>query len=181
MWLALVLPVVVVAVITVVGLVARPPSLPGMDPEGLRTVVLWRDSAPVAADVAGEAHEQLRQLVGSLAERHYILSSSLDRGSPREGASARVDVLERRLEMCARPWTGGRWLLWIGERGQAPIDSDDLRQLLTGLHRTLEKRPPGAAAAARRARSTSNERPLRAISLSSMSRRQSQEARWARR
>jgi len=34
----------------------------------------------------------------------------------------------------------GKWLLWIDESGQAPEDSDEVRQLLSGLYRSLEER-----------------------------------------
>jgi len=158
-WVLLVVPVVVVALVSVVAAMRRPPRLKGADPEGLRTVVEWRDSAVVAADVAGDAHEQLRQLVGTLAEHRFILSSSIDRGSGGDPPIATVDVHERRFELRARAWRGGRWLLWIDERRTGPDDSDDLRQLLTGLYRSLEARGAEGVAWHRRERLRDGGRP----------------------
>jgi hypothetical protein len=115
-------------------------------------VVEWVDSAALAGEIAGDAHEQLRQLVGALAERRYILSSTIDnRGQGNDGPSAVIDVHERRYRLRARVWRG-RWVLWVNERGQAPIDTDDLRTLLTGLHRVLEERNAGSVAWYRRER-----------------------------
>lgn len=139
MWIVLVVPVLVLAVVSVVAATRRPPLLKGADPGGLRTVVEWRDAIAVASDVAGDAHEQLRQLVGALAEHGFIFSSAIDRGKDQVPV-ATVDVRERRYQLHARTWRGGRWLLWIDERLGGPDDSDDLRQLLTGLYRTLEER-----------------------------------------
>jgi hypothetical protein len=153
MWVLLVVPVAVVGLLSVVALARLPPRLKGHDPAGLRTVVEWRDNAAVAADVAGDPHEQLRQLLGMLAEKRFILSSSIDRGGDRKDARvpvAGVDVRERRFELRVRTWRGGRWLMWIDERQTAPDDSDDLRQLLTGFHRTLEARHAEAVAWHRR-------------------------------
>ena len=139
-WL-LAAPVFVVAVISVVAALRQPPKIPGADPQQLRTVVEWRDPPAQAHDIAGDAAEQLRQLVGALAERRFILSSSIDRGDRRGGEPvATVDVHERRFQVHARTHSGGRWLLWIDEGGHAPADSDELRQLLSGLYRSLEER-----------------------------------------
>lgn len=138
MWLLLVAPVVIVAVVSIVAALRRPPHIAGVDPPALRTVVSWRDSAAVAAEIAGEAQEQLRQLVGVLAERRFIFSSSIERGA--DGPVATVDVTEERFELRARTYRAGGWLLWVQSRGAALEDSDDLRQLLTGLHRSLEER-----------------------------------------
>ena len=142
MWLVLVAPVVIVAILSALAVLRRAPTPAGHDPEGLRTVAVWRDNATIAADIAGDAHEQLRQLVGALAERGFILASSIDREGDRAArrSLAMVDVNERRYQLRLCGWRGDRWLLWIDERGQAPTDSDELRQLLTGLHRTLERR-----------------------------------------
>ena len=141
MWILLVAPVAIIAVVTAIGLWRRPPPLKGFDPAGLRSVVTWRDPPEVAGDVAGDAQEQLRQLVGALAGRRFILTSSIDHaaGAARE-PFARVDVRDRRFELRVRLWRGGGWLLWIDQRGGAPDDSDDLRQLLTGLVRVLGER-----------------------------------------
>jgi hypothetical protein len=162
MWLLMVVPVAVVASVSLVAALRRPPALLGHDPEGLRTVVEWRDPESVAADIAGEPAEQLRQLVGALAEQRFILASSIDkgdRGRHGEQPFARIDVRERRYEMRARIWRGGRWLLWIDERHTAPQDCDDLRQLLTGLYRTLEERKAEAVAWHRRERLAQSDRP----------------------
>jgi hypothetical protein len=155
MWIVLVVPVVVVAVLSLVAAARMPPRLKGHDPAGLRTVVEWRDTAVIAADVSGDPHEQLRQIVGALAEQGFILSSSIDRGGDRKDPRtpvAMVDLRERRFELSARTWRGGRWLLWIDERKTAPDDSDDLRQLLTGLYRTFEARQAESVAWHRRER-----------------------------
>ena len=137
MWVLLVIPVVVIAAISIVGIVSRPPPLHGAEPEGLRSVVTWRDEPGLAADIAGDPHEQLRQLAGMLAERRYVFSCSIDR---LKGESvAHVDVRDIRLELHARPYKSG-WILWVAERGGPPSDSDDLRQLLSGVYRTLEER-----------------------------------------
>lgn len=140
MWLMLLAPVVVVAIVSVIGVLRSAPKIGGRDPAGLRTVVVWRDAPLVAADVAGEAHEQLRQLVGELAEKRFIFAASIDRLPGADGSLGRVDVRDGRLEVRVRSFSGGRWLMWIDQRGEAPEDSEDLRQLLTGLYRTLESR-----------------------------------------
>jgi hypothetical protein len=135
-WLLLA-PVVVVAAISIVAALRRLPRLPGVDPEQLRTVVEWRDPPAQAHDIAGDPAEQLRQIVGALAEHHFILSSSIDRGAE---PSAVIDVRDLRFSLHVRTHGAGKWLLWINERGTSPADTDDLRQLLSGLYRTLEER-----------------------------------------
>jgi hypothetical protein len=155
MWIVLLVPVLVLAVVSLVAATRRPPQLKGADPGGLRTVVEWRDCQAVAADVAADAHEQLRQLVGALAERSFIFSSAIDRGRDQTPV-ATVDVRERRYELHARTWRGGRWLLWIDERRISPDDSDDLRQLLTGLYRVLEERKAESVGWHRRERLSDN-------------------------
>jgi hypothetical protein len=140
MWVTLVAPVVALVLVSVVAALRRPPRWEGHDPIGLRSVVEWIDAPALAVEIASDSHEQLRQLVGALAERRYILSSTLEsRDGGDDGPSASVDVQERRYRLRARVWRG-RWVLWVNERGQAPIDSDDLRLLLSGLHRVLEMR-----------------------------------------
>ena len=133
-------PVLVVAVISVLAALRRTPTPPGTVPEALRTVVDWRDPPLLAADIAGDAQEQLRQIVNVLAEHQFIFSSTIDRSRSDGGPVAVVDVRELRYELRARTHRGGRWLLWVDEGGHAPEDSDDLRQLLSGLYRTLEDR-----------------------------------------
>lgn len=132
-------PVLVVGVLSVVALFRRPPTIAGRDPDALRTVVDWRDPPLLAADIAGDPQEQLRQIVNTLAEGQFIFSSTIDRGSDGKPVAI-VDVRELRFELRARTHRGGRWLLWVEERGRSPEDSDDLRQLLSGLYRTLEDR-----------------------------------------
>lgn len=141
MWLLLLVPVLVIAGISVVGLLDRPPVIAGADPAALRTVVTWRDAEEVAVDVGADPHEQLRQLAGALAEERFIFSCSLerDRAAPTKASIATVDVRELRLEVRVRAYRGG-WLLWVSHRGHAPADSDELRQLLTGLYRVLDDR-----------------------------------------
>ncbi len=138
MWLVLLVPVVAVAIISVIGALDRPPPLEGEDPPGVRSVVTWRDTAEIAADVGGDPQEQLRQLAGLLAERRFIFSCSLDR--QKRESIAHVDVRELRLEIHVRKQGSAGWILWVAERGRAPTDSDDLRQLMSGLYRVLEER-----------------------------------------
>jgi hypothetical protein len=158
MWVTLVAPVLVLAIVSLIAALRRPPRWPGYDPIGLRSVVEWVDAPVIAGEIAGDSHEQLRQLVGALAERHYILSSTIDtRDQGGEGPSAIVDVRERRYRLRARIWRG-RWLLWVNERGQAPIDTDDLRMLLSGLHRVLENRGADSVAWYRRERFTAGDK-----------------------
>lgn len=159
MWILLVIPVAVLAIVSIVAALRRPPLLVGQDPDGLRTVVEWRDSAAIAADVAGDPQEQLRQLVGAMAEHRFILSSSIDKAKDGQPPVAIVDVRELRYELRARAWRSGRWLLWIDQRGKAPADSDELRQLLTGLYRTLEERQAESVAWHRRERLAAADRP----------------------
>ncbi len=142
MWALMLAPVVVVAVVSVLAALRQRPRIDGVDPAHLRTVADWRDASLVAVDVAGDPAEQLRQLVGALAERQFIYSSSIDRGERERkgGPVAVVDVRELRLEIRVRTHGGGRWILWVNEPRGAPEDSDDLRQLLTGLYQTLEDR-----------------------------------------
>ena len=138
MWVLLVIPVVIIAAISVAGAFDRLPPLEGQEPAGLRSVVTWRDTPEVAADVGGEPQEQLRQLAGVLAERRYIFSCSIDR--LKNESVAHMDVHELRLELHVRKRGSGGWILWVAERGGPPSDSDDLRQLLSGLYRVLEER-----------------------------------------
>ncbi len=155
MWVFLVVPVLVIAIISLVGALRRPPALPGSDPEGLRTVVSWRDPTLTAVDVAGDPLELLRQVVGALAEKRYIFSSSIARKNDPgyAGPLARIDVQEHRFELRVRPFGGGGWFLWIEQNGTAPEDSDDLRQLLTGMYRMLEAREAESVSWHRRERS----------------------------
>lgn len=132
-------PVLVVGVLSVVALLRRAPPIAGRDPDALRTVVDWRDPPLLAADIAGDPQEQLRQIVNALAEGQFIFSSTIDRSSDGKPVAV-VDVRELRYELRARAHRGGRWLLWVQERDRSPEDSDDLRQLLSGIYRTLEDR-----------------------------------------
>jgi hypothetical protein len=151
MWVFLVGPVLIIAAISLLGILRRPPSLVGVDPEGLRTVVTWRD--PLDADAAADPQELLRQLVNTLAEQRYIFSSTIERAAgSRRGPRARVDVRELRFDLCVRPFGGGGWFLWVEQDGSAPADTDDLRQLLTGLYRALEARHAEAVGWQRRER-----------------------------
>lgn len=142
MWVLMLVPVAIVAALTLMAALRRAPSIEGVDPLKLRTVVDWRDEPLVAADVGDEAAEQLRQLVGALAEQRFIFSASINKSGDKNdlGPVAVVDVREIRLELRARLHRGGRWLLWVNDRGRAPDDTDDLRQLLTGIDQTLEER-----------------------------------------